>query len=746
MAKAKKYDQTSGPSYSLLALLKRTLFLHETARVDELVEEIHEYMLKDQPYDQIKERYIGPILRSNPSFCELDIENQKVWRLTEGNKVNDSVYEVFQKYRMPLSERQILNRLAKEEHLTDISMTLDLKNDPRFSDLAGGKYWILSEWVVVNEYARSILLKLKGGLPEKELLDRIVEEYKLDPQTAVFLPMLDDRFVKKDKKWTLKRFTEQKTKLRPARIDRLHKYLQTAGHSLTADELTSAVLNLPANTTDVEEKLTADPRFVHVGDRWDLKERLKKQEPPPVEDKTAAAERLLFGPEPEAAPPIAEPAPEEEQPPAFDEGLEAEAAPEPELVNEEADYIRSPDELADMLEEPEEIQVDAEIERLRKKVIDFLQDAFHVENIVYSPEIIDELVTSDERAELFEQFSLEHFANPSKKRELTDSDLIKFMVYLAEPSLNDKILDPCCGTGGFLVQILNTLETNLCDAAWMEKDQTIQYELRNGQFYFAQLSPEEAETLQQPLDDAQVRRLPIERFCHQQQLTGVDAEQYAYKTADLNIAVHGFPEIVLHHDNALASKLLGSGMYDLVIGNPPAVEDYPTRFLRRSLLLAKPGGKIMLLLPHSMFSDYRLVSASLRNQIGAQTIVKAVIDFPEPYNENAYGPRRTLLYCIKKHLDAEQQSSVLLGDIADFDDLRDVIEVLEIPEAPVSQREVPIAGNLLLSILTSYQHSGYNLLIEALRREALEAELVEIQEWMQVKRTEPEETSAPDNV
>ena len=116
---AKKLNQSSGPSYSLLALLKRTLFLHETAVVDELVEEVHEYMLKDLSYDQIKERYVGPILRKNPSFLEIQ-EQSNVWKLSEGNKVNDSVYEIFQKYKTPLSERQILNRLAKEEHLTKI--------------------------------------------------------------------------------------------------------------------------------------------------------------------------------------------------------------------------------------------------------------------------------------------------------------------------------------------------------------------------------------------------------------------------------------------------------------------------------------------------------------------------------------------------------------------------------------------------------------------------------------------------
>jgi hypothetical protein len=752
----KKSQQSSGPSYSLIALLKRTLFLHETAKIEELVEEVHEYMLKDQPYDQIKTKYIEPILRNNPSFIAIQ-EESNIWRLTEGNKVNDAIYEMFQKYKTPLSERQILNRLAKAEHLAKITITLDLKNDARFADLEGGKYWILSEWVVINEYARSVLLKLKGGLTENELVNKIVEEYHLDPDSAIFIPMLDERFVKKDKKWTLKKFVEQKTKLRASLIDRLHKHLQKIGTPLSAGELTTIVLNMPANATDVDEKLTVDPRFVLVDGKWDLRERLEKKEEvlvvpktEPVQERPSVFEQEILPAELEREIEPTEGVIAEESQlkeigmgkiPPRGEGIEPEF---PEIAGEVGKLVEEEGIAAEAEEFPErpekeEETVEEKAELLRKKVVDFLQDAFHSEGIVYSADIIDQLVTAEEKAEILEQFSLEHFANPAKNRELTDSDIIKFMVYLAEPTLNDKIVDPCCGTGGFLIQILNTFQVHLRDALWTEKDLTIQYELRTGQFYFVQLTQEEYQSLTLPLDDAFVRRLPIERFCKQRQLTGVDSDQYAYKTTDLNIAIHGFPEIVLHQDNALTSKQIGSGVYDIVIGNPPAVEDYPTRFLRRSLLLAKPGGEILLLLPENMFSESRLVSASLRNQIIAQTIVKAVIDFPEPYNTKAYGPRRTLFYCIKKHLEAEQQTSIFVGSIPDLDGLRDIIEVLEDPTAPVSQSEEPIPIELVMFILSSYQGTAYNLLIEGLRRQTLVGELMSINNWMHSQKPDQDD-------
>lgn len=821
----KKHEQSSGGSYSLLALLKRTLFLHETAMLDELVDDVHEYMLKDQTSEQIKQRYVEPILRSNPSFVELR-KGSNEWKLTEGNKVNDSIYELFKKHREPLSERQILNRLAKEQHLAKINLVLDLKNDARFLDIENGKYWILSEWIVINEYARSLLLRTKvTGLTEAEILEKVASEYHVDPEKAIFLPILDERFVKKEKQWTLKRFADQKTKLRPSRIDRLYKHLQKAGEPLSADELTTIVLNMPASSTDVEEKFTTDPRFVRVNDKWDLRERSEKRlepekvsipEPLPVQEPSIAVEPELPLPEPEIAPeaPLAElpiepepsvigeetiepeplpmvettepePVTPEELPPLPEipeethEAVVAEAPapiPEPELAPEhtvEAPPMLEKELPAELLQpELEEIPVaepaapvmpeqaeqaelpqeqpespveelEQQAEWLRKQVVEFLQEAFHSERIVYSADIIDQLATAEDRVELFEQFSLEHFPNPARNRELTDSDIVKFMVYLTEPTLNDKIIDPCCGTGSVLVQLLNTLHTNLHDASWREKDLSIEYELPSGQFYFVQLTPEERRLYPTPLHDTIAKYFPIVRFCKQQQLTGVDLEAYAYKTTKLNLALHGFPEIVLHQENALTTKQIGSGLYDVVIGNPPAFHDSPTRFLRRSLTLAKPGGRILLLLPETMFSEFRLISGSLRNQIAAQTIVKAVIEFPAPYNEKAYGPKRILLSCIKKQLDADQQSEIFLGRIPDFDGLREIIEVLEDPTVPVSENETPLPLDLVTYILASYRDSAYTLLLEGLRRQVLEGMLISMDEWTHFLKASEEMPEEP---
>ena len=742
---AKKSTKKSG-SYSLLALLKRTLFLHETADVEELVEEVHEYMLKDQTIAQLKERYVAPILKGNPSFLEVS-PGSSTWKLSEGNKVNDSIHDVFKKYHSPLSERQLLNRLAKEEHLAKITIDLDLKNDARFSDIQGGKYWILSEWVVVNEYARSVLLRTREGFSEKELMSKIIDNYQVDQETAIFLPMLDDRFVKKGSKWTLKRFVEQKTKLRASKIERLYTYLQNAGGSLTSDDLTTMVLNMPANATDVDEKLSTDPRFVLINGKWDLRERIYQPEPEeiPVEEmpdeEMPDVEESPLLPIPTEAPPQAPPSFEAlfsgtsvEDTSAPEEPAEDMATEHAEMPAEEAEAetpeAAVPAELFEE-EEPKEA-LSPELEELRKYVIDFLQETFQAEGIVYNADIIDEMVLSEYRVEMFEEFSLEHFANPAKNREITDLDLIKFMIYLAEPTLNDRVIDPCCGTGSVLVEMLHNFQNMIQFATWQEKESSIEYEFPSGQFYFVQFTPEEREALPSLLDEETCLSLPLERYCKQRQLTGVDIDRYSYKSSQLNLTLNGLPDVVLYNENALTSKHLGTGLYDVVIGNPPSGEDLPTRFIRRSLLLAKPGGKIMLLLPETMFSDLRLTSATLRNQIASQTTIKAIIEFPPPYNEKAYGPKRVLMYCVKKQMESEHQPSIFVGRISDSDGLRDVIEVVEDPYIPSTESNAAIPVGLLMFILSSYHQSGYNLLLEGFRQHVIEGGLISMDAWTHI--------------
>ncbi len=734
---AKRTEQTSGSSYSLLALLKRTLYLHETSPIDELVEEVHEYMMKNVALAQLKQQYVEPMLRGNRSFLEVEAGGN-VWKLAEGNKVNDAVYDVFQKYRAPLSERQILNRLAKLEQIAgNIQLTLDLKHDPRFSDIDGGKYWTLSEWTVINDYARSILSKAKAGLTEEELLQRVAEEYHVNLDAAIFIPMIDDRFAQKEKRWLLKRFMEpQKTKLRPTQIDRLYQALKKGNTSMNIEELTSTVLNLPANLTDVVERLTIDPRFALEDGLWDIRER--------------AEARLLATsqPQPEEAPveseqeEIAAETGETENietasdmnAPLVEETVEARVIEEEPLIEETAAVAAEEEEEEFEEEEEGTEQRDEYMENLRSKVIDFLQDAFRTEGVVYNADIIDQFLDSDEKEELFDQFVFKHFVSQGKGRILTEHNVSKFMVHLAEPTLNDKILDPCCGTGGFLLHILEMLDDQLQDAEWSERDNVMQYELRTGQFYFARLTEDERKYFSLPLDDEVARWLPIIRFCKQQQLTGVDIDRFACRTAALNIAIQGFPEILFRQDNALASKHIGSGVYDIVMGDVPMSEDHPTRFLRRSLTLAKPGGKILLLLPDDMFQNYRLRSTTLRHQMVAQSIIKAIIRLPESDEPHIFGSQRVLLYCLRKHHDADQESDIFVGEIADNEGFAELIEVFDDFEAPVSQNDTPIDGDIVSYVISSYQRSAYNLFIEGLRRGVLQGEMVSVNDWVSLKK------------
>ena len=126
---------------------------------------------------------------------------------------------------------------------------------------------------MINEYARSAFNASQNRPVGKRSGAPCRQEFHLDENSAVFLPMLDKRFVKKEKLWTLQRYVDQKTKLRASRIDRLYKFLLKHNQPISAHQLTATVLHMPSNMTDVEEKLAADPRFACEDGLWDLRSR-----------------------------------------------------------------------------------------------------------------------------------------------------------------------------------------------------------------------------------------------------------------------------------------------------------------------------------------------------------------------------------------------------------------------------------------------------------------------------------------
>lgn len=208
----------------------------------------------------------------------------------------------------------------------------------------------------------------------------------------------------------------------------------------------------------------------------------------------------------------------------------------------------------------------------------------------------------------------------------TPRNIVEFMVALLEPRMGDHILDPACGTGGFLIGVIQYWRKQLASAAIGAE------EIRN------QIS-----------------------LASESHIFGLDINSRMARVTKLNLTFHGAPgSIVLNQHGLLADPSPGvqgrtaeNGMFDVILANPPFAgfernrailsryatarrSDGSIRSLNKSLpfvehiiRLLKPGGKCGLVLPTSIFNAQEASFVSLRELILRETKILSIIGLPK---------------------------------------------------------------------------------------------------------------------
>lgn len=248
-----------------------------------------------------------------------------------------------------------------------------------------------------------------------------------------------------------------------------------------------------------------------------------------------------------------------------------------------------------------------------------------------------------ERDAVAEAFEI--FIGPSLKgpqgQFFTPRNVVKMVVDMIDPSPNDRIIDPACGSGGFLVEALRHV--------WHRIDE-------QGQA----LGWPEREI------DAEKQRAAIRNF------RGIDKDDFLSKVAKAYMAILGDGRGGVFCENSLdspsnwkhkAKDEVRMGSFDVVITNPPfgkklaieaedilktfdfghawkhdksgefskgeLLDKQPPQilFIERCLDLLKPGGRMGIVLLESIFgmSKYRYVV----DYISKRAKIKAVITLPE---------------------------------------------------------------------------------------------------------------------
>lgn len=185
----------------------------------------------------------------------------------------------------------------------------------------------------------------------------------------------------------------------------------------------------------------------------------------------------------------------------------------------------------------------------------------------------------------------------------TPRPLIRFMVERVDPRLGEKVLDPACGTGGFLVEALEHLRPQA----------------------------QTAKQLRQLSDDLQ----------------GVEKKPLPYLLGTMNLLLHEVNQPAIVRDNALKegiSQVTRAQKVDVILTNPPfggaeekaVIEAFPhglqtaeTTWLFLQLILRrlKDGGRCAVVVPNGvLFGDG--VGARVKQQLLTECNLHTIVRLP----------------------------------------------------------------------------------------------------------------------
>ena len=278
----------------------------------------------------------------------------------------------------------------------------------------------------------------------------------------------------------------------------------------------------------------------------------------------------------------------------------------------------------------------------------FILDVNKTETLKRSISLIDELfrqldtrsVNSDIMGDIFE-YLLEEVKESGKNGQFrTHRHIIRFMVQLLKPELGKTILDPACGSGGFLLNSLLQWK-----AQYTDKD-----------------------VLRLEWDGTPHDILPVWPAGDQHNFSnlfrGYDNDRTMVRIAWMNLILHDLESPEIHQLDSLSKRLKDneSGTYDYILANPPftgSVDEsdlsenrqrFPGSgkgavplttksellFVWLMLDLLKIGGRAAVIVPDGVLFGSTKAHRELRRQLLFENTLEAVVSLPanmfQPYS------------------------------------------------------------------------------------------------------------------
>jgi len=247
----------------------------------------------------------------------------------------------------------------------------------------------------------------------------------------------------------------------------------------------------------------------------------------------------------------------------------------------------------------------------------------------------------------------------------TPRHIINFMVECLDPQPNDRILDPACGTGGFLVSAYKHILAQHTSSA---------------------------------------SKIPGDKLTHDQRqkvysnLSGYDVTDLMVKLSKVNLFLHGFPDPAIHIYDTLTNDARWNEKADLILANPPFMTPKggvsPHTKFRVSATKSEvlftdyiaehltPDGRGGVIVPNGIAATIQKAYSKLRKFLVEDSLL-AVVSLPAGVFQ-PYSPTKTSILFLDKMGSRACDKILFLQVTADGFDLgsrRTPIEINDLPAA-----------------------------------------------------------------
>ena len=307
--------------------------------------------------------------------------------------------------------------------------------------------------------------------------------------------------------------------------------------------------------------------------------------------------------------------------------------------------------------------------------------------LVEATGIIDEIYTEIERerkegqtfqdtqGDLYE-YLLSEIATSGKNGQFrTPRHIIQMMCCLVDPKLGDRICDPACGTGGFLLGAYQHIVT-------------------------AHTSPEhrsiDENGLERGLVGDRLTNAELWRALREETLHGFDFDTTMVRIGAMNLLLHGIDHPNLGYADTLSKRYKEKDAYNVVLANPPfkgsidkgdiheelALKTTKTEllFVNRMINLLEIGGRAGVIVPDGVLFGSSNAHKGLRKMLLEQCELQAVVSMPSGVFKPYAGVSTAVVVFVKGGKTEWVWFYDMQADGYSLDDKRERVEANDIPD------------------------------------------------------------------